>query len=151
MWVGNNRACRTRHNLNTHPDTRMAVLSLPLSFTNSFWTQDYRKGLEILFSKLEQVCSLDLVHHKPHSLAPGGRRERGDRCVHPGLYTLHSVWPIAHIYTDTCICRESACNDLAQSFREHLSKYVLIMSAQVDPHNYLRQMAFTETMAHPSL
>lgn len=34
----------------------MAVLSLPLSFNNSFWTQDYRKGLEVLFAKLEQVC-----------------------------------------------------------------------------------------------
>jgi hypothetical protein len=33
----------------------MAVLSLPLSFTNSFWSQDYRRGLEVLFSKLDQV------------------------------------------------------------------------------------------------
>ncbi len=33
----------------------MAVLSLPLSFSNSFWTQDYRKGLEVLYAKLEQV------------------------------------------------------------------------------------------------
>ena len=33
----------------------MAVLSLPLSFTNSFWSQDYRKGLEVLYQKLEQV------------------------------------------------------------------------------------------------
>ncbi|KAI0058993.1 hypothetical protein BV25DRAFT_1890544 [Artomyces pyxidatus] len=32
----------------------MAVLSLPLSFTNSFWSQDYRKGLEVLYKKLEQ-------------------------------------------------------------------------------------------------
>ncbi|KAI0051035.1 hypothetical protein FA95DRAFT_1555078 [Auriscalpium vulgare] len=32
----------------------MAVLSLPLSFTNSFWSQDYRKGLEVLYAKLEQ-------------------------------------------------------------------------------------------------
>ncbi|KAH7909071.1 hypothetical protein BJ138DRAFT_1156128 [Hygrophoropsis aurantiaca] len=32
----------------------MAVLSLPLTFTNSFWTQDYRKGLEVLYGKLEQ-------------------------------------------------------------------------------------------------
>ncbi|OAX43944.1 hypothetical protein K503DRAFT_610472 [Rhizopogon vinicolor AM-OR11-026] len=32
----------------------MAVLSLPLTFTNSFWTQDYRKGLETLYNKLEQ-------------------------------------------------------------------------------------------------
>ncbi|KAI0305821.1 hypothetical protein B0F90DRAFT_1693763 [Multifurca ochricompacta] len=36
----------------------MAVLSLPLSFTNSFWTQDYRRGLEVLYSKLEQVVPL---------------------------------------------------------------------------------------------
>ena len=54
----------------------MAVLSLPLTFTNSFWTQDYRKGLEVLYSKLEQVCSLDLVLDAPYPPAPGGRRER---------------------------------------------------------------------------
>lgn len=33
----------------------MAVVSLPLTFNNSFWTQDYRKGLEVLYGKLEQV------------------------------------------------------------------------------------------------
>jgi hypothetical protein len=33
----------------------MAVLSLPLTFSNSFWTPDYRTGLEVLFAKLEQV------------------------------------------------------------------------------------------------
>ena len=33
----------------------MAVLSLPLSFSNSFWSQDYRKGLDVLYKKLEQV------------------------------------------------------------------------------------------------
>lgn len=33
----------------------MAVLSLPLSFTNSFWSQDYRRGLDVLYNKLEQV------------------------------------------------------------------------------------------------
>ncbi|KAG6909042.1 hypothetical protein DXG01_002316 [Tephrocybe rancida] len=32
----------------------MAVLSLPLSFTNSFWSQDYRRGLQVLFNKLDQ-------------------------------------------------------------------------------------------------
>ncbi|KAJ7449578.1 hypothetical protein FB451DRAFT_1102501 [Mycena latifolia] len=32
----------------------MAVLSLPLSFTNSFWSQDFRRGLEVLYAKLEQ-------------------------------------------------------------------------------------------------
>ncbi|KAL9713703.1 Rho-GTPase-activating protein 8 [Leucoagaricus gongylophorus] len=32
----------------------MAILSLPLSFNNSFWTQDYRRGLEVLYRKLEQ-------------------------------------------------------------------------------------------------
>lgn len=33
----------------------MTVVSLPLQFQNSFWSQDYRKGLEVLYSKLEQV------------------------------------------------------------------------------------------------
>jgi hypothetical protein len=37
----------------------MAVLSLPLSFNNSFWSQDYRRGLEVLYGKLEQVRSFD--------------------------------------------------------------------------------------------
>ncbi|KAI0272568.1 hypothetical protein BC834DRAFT_857325 [Gloeopeniophorella convolvens] len=37
----------------------MAVLSLPLSFTNSFWSQDYRKGLEVLYKKLEQGTAED--------------------------------------------------------------------------------------------
>ncbi|TFK51765.1 hypothetical protein OE88DRAFT_1658375 [Heliocybe sulcata] len=32
----------------------MAVLSLPLSFNNSFWSQDYRRGLEVLYGKLGQ-------------------------------------------------------------------------------------------------
>lgn len=40
----------------------MAVLSLPLSFSNSFWSQDYRRGLETLFGKLEQVQSFPPLH-----------------------------------------------------------------------------------------
>jgi hypothetical protein len=40
----------------------MAVLSLPLSFSNSFWSQDYRRGLETLFAKLEQVLSATSFH-----------------------------------------------------------------------------------------
>ncbi|KAF8817572.1 hypothetical protein BYT27DRAFT_7199108 [Phlegmacium glaucopus] len=32
----------------------MAVLSLPLTFSNSFWSQDYHRGVETLFGKLEQ-------------------------------------------------------------------------------------------------
>jgi hypothetical protein len=40
----------------------MAVLSLPLSFNNSFWTPDYRKGLEVLYSKLEEVLSVLYRH-----------------------------------------------------------------------------------------
>ncbi|KAF4610740.1 hypothetical protein D9613_006830 [Agrocybe pediades] len=35
----------------------MAVLSLPLTFSNSFWSQDYRRGLEVLYGKLEQGAS----------------------------------------------------------------------------------------------
>jgi hypothetical protein len=30
-------------------------VSLPLTFQNSFWTPDYRTGLNVLFAKLEQV------------------------------------------------------------------------------------------------
>ena len=33
----------------------MAVLSLPLTFSNSFWSEDYRKGLEVLYAELEKV------------------------------------------------------------------------------------------------
>ena len=40
----------------------MAVLSLPLSFSNSFWSQDYRRGLETLFGKLEQVQGFLPLH-----------------------------------------------------------------------------------------
>ncbi|EJD48326.1 hypothetical protein AURDEDRAFT_61186 [Auricularia subglabra TFB-10046 SS5] len=32
----------------------MPVLSLPQTFANSFWSQDYRKGLQVLYGKLEQ-------------------------------------------------------------------------------------------------
>ncbi|OSX64294.1 hypothetical protein POSPLADRAFT_1065539 [Postia placenta MAD-698-R-SB12] len=32
----------------------MAVLSLPLTFQNSFWSQNYRKGLEVLYAQLEK-------------------------------------------------------------------------------------------------
>ncbi|KAI0704301.1 hypothetical protein BC835DRAFT_1262104 [Cytidiella melzeri] len=32
----------------------MAVITLPLTFQNSFWSQDYRTGLEVLFSQLEK-------------------------------------------------------------------------------------------------
>lgn len=51
----------------------MAGVSLPLTFQNSFWTQGYRKGLEVLYGQLEQVLyvcfflpltSLGLLHHK---------------------------------------------------------------------------------------
>ena len=62
----------------------MAVLSLPLSFNNSFWTHDYRNGLEVLYNKLEQVRGVCLRTHGYHNthitehnrLASGRRRER---------------------------------------------------------------------------
>jgi hypothetical protein len=38
-----------------HSQAVMPALTLPPSFTNSFWSQDYRRGLETLFDKLEQV------------------------------------------------------------------------------------------------
>lgn len=33
----------------------MAAVTLPLTFQNSFWSQDYRTGLEVLFAQLEKV------------------------------------------------------------------------------------------------
>jgi len=65
-----------------HPGlvTTMAVLSLPLSFNNSFWTQDYRRGLDVLYRKLEQVCSAP--HTSPMyliSVISGCGREPGNR------------------------------------------------------------------------
>ena len=33
----------------------MTAVTLPLTFANSFWTEDYRRGLETLYKKLEQV------------------------------------------------------------------------------------------------
>jgi hypothetical protein len=33
----------------------MAPVTLPPSFFNSFWTPDYRSGLEVLFKQLDQV------------------------------------------------------------------------------------------------
>ena len=33
----------------------MAPVTLPPSFFNSFWSPDYRTGLEVLFKNLEQV------------------------------------------------------------------------------------------------
>ena len=33
----------------------MAPVMLPPSFYNSFWSPDYRSGLEVLFKNLEQV------------------------------------------------------------------------------------------------
>lgn len=69
----------------------MAVLSLPLTFTNSFWTQDYRKGLEVLYGKLEQVCFLHLSLSTSYSLAPGGYRERRNCRIHPGMHPRPSM------------------------------------------------------------
>jgi len=45
----------------------MAVLSLPLTFTNSFWSQDYRRGLEVLYGKLEQVRAAHILLAAPRS------------------------------------------------------------------------------------
>ena len=37
----------------------MAPVTLPPSFFNSFWSPDYRSGLEVLFKQLEQGCNDD--------------------------------------------------------------------------------------------
>ena len=44
----------------------MAVLSLPLTFQNSFWSQDYRTGLEVLYTQLEKVRSSFVLQNHAH-------------------------------------------------------------------------------------
>jgi hypothetical protein len=53
--------CSLQRDCSSFQYPTMAVLSLPLSFTNSFWTPDYRKGLEVLFAKLEEVLSFCFI------------------------------------------------------------------------------------------
>ncbi|KAF8159691.1 hypothetical protein B0H34DRAFT_796910 [Crassisporium funariophilum] len=63
----------------------MAVLSLPLTFTNSFWSQDYRRGIEVLFEKLEQgVAENDeiVAFIKGRAIAEG---HLASSLVHPAL------------------------------------------------------------------
>ncbi|KAG6813158.1 hypothetical protein H0H92_013565 [Tricholoma furcatifolium] len=49
----------------------MAVLSLPLSFNNSFWSQDYRRGLQVLFNKLDQARAIAEGHLAAALTNPG--------------------------------------------------------------------------------
>jgi hypothetical protein len=89
----------------------MAVLSLPLVFTNSFWTQDYRTGLEVLYSKLEQVYMLPrsrLLTSYP--LVPGSCRERRDCGIHPGMHVPHPICDPILTYAQA---RAAAENQLA--------------------------------------
>ena len=51
----------------------MAVVTLPLTFQNSFWSQDYRTGLEVLFTQLEKVRaqSRSLFHAASYTALQG--------------------------------------------------------------------------------
>ncbi|KAJ7623327.1 hypothetical protein FB45DRAFT_980263 [Roridomyces roridus] len=63
----------------------MAVLSLPLSFTNSFWSQDFRRGLETLYTKLEQGAAENdeiLAFVRARAIA---ERQQADALSNPGL------------------------------------------------------------------
>lgn len=63
----------------------MAVLSLPLTFNNSFWTEDYRKGLEVLFHKLEQGVEEDdeiVAFIRARAIAEG---QLAASLIHPSL------------------------------------------------------------------
>ncbi|KAF5316623.1 hypothetical protein D9619_006671 [Psilocybe cf. subviscida] len=63
----------------------MAVLSLPITFTNSFWSQDYRKGLEVLFAKLEQgVAENDEIVAFVRARA-AAESNIANSLIHPGL------------------------------------------------------------------
>ena len=63
----------------------MAVVSLPLTFNNSFWTQDFRKGLEVLYGKLEQVCLISWAFLVLTGLCAGRRGERRDCRFHHSM------------------------------------------------------------------
>lgn len=73
--------------------TTMAVLSLPLTFTNSFWSQDYRGGLQVLFDKLEQVSSILAFNaFLSQSLSQGNLRKRRNYRVYKSKY--HPCTPL---------------------------------------------------------
>ena len=73
--------------------TTMAVLSLPLTFTNSFWSQDYRGGLQVLFDKLEQVSSILAFNaFLSQSLSQGSLRKRRNYRVYKSKY--HPCTPL---------------------------------------------------------
>jgi hypothetical protein len=41
----------------------MAPVTLPPSFYNSFWSADYRTGLEVLFKQLDKVGFILILAH----------------------------------------------------------------------------------------
>ena len=84
----------------------MAVVSLPLQFQNSFWSQDYRKGLEVLYSKLEQVRLITPVVLKQRSSwgLAGYCRERRDCRVHSGTYMGAALYSCSDHPLDTSCC-----------------------------------------------
>ncbi|KZV71565.1 hypothetical protein PENSPDRAFT_734057 [Peniophora sp. CONT] len=68
----------------------MAVLSLPLSFTNSFWSQDYRRGLEIIFAKLQQGVAENeeiIAFVRARALAEANLAAALSQSAQPGLDT----------------------------------------------------------------
>ena len=79
----------TTPTVSTFYTTRMAVLSLPLNFGNSFWSQGYRRGLEVLFDKLDQVL---------HSILCGDlfSPPRSTRVFTKTMRSLRLSWYVDH-------------------------------------------------------
>lgn len=83
----------------------MAVLSLPLNFGNSFWSQGYRRGLEVLFDKLDQVSLSPYLmettcfdHRSTRVFTKTTRSSRLSGCVIPLMKLCSSQissWPIS--------------------------------------------------------
>ncbi|KAH7929102.1 hypothetical protein BV22DRAFT_1057685 [Leucogyrophana mollusca] len=136
----------------------MAVLSLPLTFTNSFWTQDYRKGLEVLYGKLEQgvaendeiVAFIKARAYSENQLAvsllnpqPIGARGSGFNkddgasllMAFRGLQAEAVAQGQAHkdIANDLQVLVADPFNEWAQSYRERLAA-----SKATAMHNWLR-------------
>jgi hypothetical protein len=49
----------------------MPVAALPQTFNNSFWTQDYRQGLEVIYSKLQEVILQPTLPTRCSAAVPG--------------------------------------------------------------------------------
>ena len=119
----------------------MAAVTLPLTFQNSFWSQDYRTGLEVLFNQLEKVR---VEQHRQGvfyliSLRPsaGHRTERGNRSLHQGK-CFHK--PQCHFILTSFVLQTRAAAESALATAlttpDPSSEYIRVSLAQLGAHRF---------------